>query len=345
MSTSTAHNLVGHLLMEKYLVIEHREVGGFSQTYLAVDTESPSSACYLLKIMDAELNPGMDFHSLHQFFAAEAQALGRLGGVAPIGLATQPVPKLISYCRDRSQVYLLQEFIEGERLDLWMDNMERPRFKAVIQLFAEVLLILYQIHKQGIIHCDIKPSNLIRRDQDHKLFLIDFGACCFCHTEPIACNYNPDFALGTPGYMPEEQAHGRPQFNSDLYALGMMMIQMITGVAPQNLEHHPMTRELNWHHYLRKPIANSQLIPILDRMVRINADNRYQTVHAVMTDLQHLLPKNTTARAPIFRVKLPRQQPSILPSPDPQTAPTLRKETRHPVSNLAATSALRLSVS
>jgi serine/threonine protein kinase len=329
MSPPIAQNLMGQLLMERYLVLEPLEAGGFSQTYLAIDTEDPEALCCVIKLMDTQLNPGLDFHSLHHFFEAEAHALGRLGTIA----RPRSVPALLAYCRDRRQVYLVQEFIEGERLDTWMEHVPLPSLKQVVQLLAEILLILYRIHQQGIIHCDIKPSNLIRRHRDGKLFLIDFGACFIsdrrtydmCQLSP---RFNPDcsqnFALGTLGYMPDEQADGRPQFNSDLYALGMMMIQILTGIAPQQLERYPTTAEWNWHQHIRKPLLSLALIPIIDRMVRIDPRDRDKNAIEVIESVQALIPAG--ARAMLPTVRLPLRRAEMRPDPMP---PTVRQANRH----------------
>ncbi len=298
-----AGNLIGQLLMEKYLVLEHLEMGGFSQNYLVVDRENPRSH-YALKFLDRQLNPNLDLASLHNFFEAEAHALGRLAGQNALALPYNPVPQLIAYCRDRHQIYLIQEFIEGERLDRWMETKtQQPQVKHAIKILAEMLLILHYIHKQGIIHCDIKPSNIIRRQQDGKLVLIDFGAS----TVPgLHLANNPDFALGTPGYMPQEQAAGKPQVNSDLYALGMMMIQILTGIAPKKLERDPNTQVLDWHQYVYPIFLKMpSLMVMIDRMVAFEAGDRYLTVLETISDLQRLIPKVIRPSPSIFHFKFP----------------------------------------
>jgi serine/threonine protein kinase len=298
-----ACNLVGQLLMEKYLVLEHLEVGGFSQTYLAVDTENPRFH-YALKFLDRQLNPELDLPSLHGFFEAEAHALGRLALQRALALSPNPVPQLIAYCRDRHQVYLIQEFIEGERLDLWIEHRTtQPQIKDVIKILAEMLLILHYIHSQGIIHCDIKPSNIIQREG--KLVLIDFGACSVPGLQLARCQ---DFALGTPGYMPQEQASGRPQLNSDLYALGMMMIEIITGIAPKKLERDPDNQLLDWHRYVYPIFLKiPSLIMILDHMVMYEPGDRYLTVLETVNDLQRLIPKLIRPSPSIFKFQFPRR--------------------------------------
>jgi serine/threonine protein kinase len=325
--------LVGQLLMQRYLILEPLESGGFSQTYLAIDTAAPDNLGCVVKLMDAQLNPGLDFDSLQHLFEAEAYALGCLGSALGIAPADRPVPELMAYCRDQTQLYLVQGLIDGQRLDSWMASVQQPRLKDVIAILMEVLAILAQIHQQGIIHCDLKPSNLIRRHQDQKLILIDFGACCFSDRntlmEPaIERAHRPDrqaYALGTPGYMPEEQAVGRPEFNSDIYALGMMIIQIITGISPEQLTRYPLTREWNWHEHIRKPLLHLELVPILDRMVRINSHDRYETVDEVITAVQALTPQFAVSRLPLFRLQ--RSHPETKYDPN---APTLCKDMPRP---------------
>jgi serine/threonine protein kinase len=312
--------------MQRYLILEPLESGGFSQTYLAIDTASPDNRACVIKFMDTRINAGVDFAQLSDLFEAEAYALGCLGTQDAIDPNGRSTPLLLGYGREQTQVYLVQELIEGDRLDTWMESTPQPRLKDVIEILQSCLIMLEAIHRQGIIHCDIKPSNLIRRSPDQKLILIDFGACSFSGAATLRSDSSdrakphdrPEFALGTPGYMPPEQAAGLPQFNSDLYALGMMIIQILTGIAPQKLERYPTTREWNWHEHIRKPLLNLELIPMLDRMVRLDYRDRYHTATAALNAIQNLHPQSSASRLPLFR------PPAPTPSqPDDPTAPTL----------------------
>jgi len=96
----------------------------------------------------------------------------------------------------------------------------------MIQLLLEVLGILEFVHSHGLIHRD-KPSNLIRRQQDGRLVLIDFGSVKQAWMQVVTartdihhvCNWHPSHdCCGTPGYMPTEQERGRPRLNSDICA-------------------------------------------------------------------------------------------------------------------------------
>jgi serine/threonine protein kinase len=298
MANVLSKTLIGQRLMDQYLVLKPLETGGFSQTYLALDTEQPETTGYLVKLLDLKRTAHIDFHTLKTCFDHEALALGQLNH----SLAEPTVPKLIAYCRDRDQIYIVQEYIEGQRLDQWIESQPKLRLKEILTLLQEILTLLAQIHHQGIIHCDIKPSNLVRR-RDGQLFLIDFGACRMpdkTHTE---------LTLGTPGYMPEEQVQGQPQINSDLYALGMMMIQILTGIPPQDLDYDAINREWDWQRHIPQFLMNLPLVSIIDRMVRHHPQDRYATAQAALTELQTLMPKRHSLRAwtakPFARPKKP----------------------------------------
>ena len=91
-----------------------------------------------------------------------------------------------------------------------------------------MLEILDFVHSHNVIHRDIKPQNIIRRQQDNKLVLIDFGA-----VKEVTGQASPlTIGIGTGGYMPMEQFNGKPAYASDIYAVGAIAIQAITGINP-----------------------------------------------------------------------------------------------------------------
>ncbi|MCL2939398.1 MAG: hypothetical protein O4805_13800 [Trichodesmium sp. St16_bin2-tuft] len=127
---------------------------------------------------------------------------------------------------------------------------------------------------------------LIRRKQDEKLVLIDFGAV---KEILLSTTKHPDqktvasttISIGTPGYMASEQAQGKPQINSDIYSLGMIAIHAFTGAEPNRLPSNN-TREINWQNQAN---VSSQLAQIIDKMVRFDYRNRYQSAKEVLKDL------------------------------------------------------------
>ncbi len=154
-------------------------------------------------------------------------------------------------------------------------------------MLIEVLGILDFVHTQGVIHRDIKPSNLIRRVGDRKLVLIDFGAIKQLRSQTALGKgqQRVTIAVGTPGYMPSEQIRRLPRPSSDIYALGMMGIQALTGVHPHKLLDDPQSGEVLWQHLV--PVS-TELAAILTKMTRYHFKDRYQMTTEVLEELQEL---------------------------------------------------------
>jgi serine/threonine-protein kinase len=104
-----------------------------------------------------------------ELFEREARTLGKIGN-------HPQVPRLLDYFEDNHQFYLVQEYISGSTLQQEVKRSGPLSEAGVKQFLSEILPLLQYIHSQQVIHRDIKPANLIRREQDRKLVLIDFGA-------------------------------------------------------------------------------------------------------------------------------------------------------------------------
>jgi tetratricopeptide (TPR) repeat protein len=143
-----------------------------------------------------------------------------------------------------------------------------------------------------VIHRDLKPSN-IRRAKDGTLFLIDFGAVKEINTLVLTPDGQPkpSIVAGTQGYMPPEQMRGRPRYNSDIYALGLICIQALTGKAPTQLEEDPETGELQWREYTN---ISDELAEILETMTYSDFGKRYQSAEEVIKDLEDLYKSGRT---------------------------------------------------
>ena len=154
-------------------------------------------------------------------------------------------------------------------------------------MLKEVLEILVFVHERGVVHRDIKPANLIRRKSDRKIVLIDFGAVKEIGglAGNAQGNTNLTIAIGSAGYMPIEQLNGKPRFSSDIYAVGMMGIQAITGAEPRLFAEHPETAELVWRDRLPQESYSPQFLDILDKMIRYDFRQRYQTADEVLNQI------------------------------------------------------------
>ncbi|MDD1428760.1 serine/threonine protein kinase [Dolichospermum sp. ST_sed9] len=154
-----------------------------------------------------------------RLFEQEAQILYQLGQ------NYDQIPKLSGYFQEDQDFYLIQEFIDGYDLSQEISPGKKLSENDVIQLLRDVLEILVYVHENKVIHRDIKPANIMRR-KDGKLVLIDFGVVKQINTT-IAIksgSTSRTSGFGTVGYMPIEQAIGKPKFSSDIYAVGMIAI-------------------------------------------------------------------------------------------------------------------------
>ena len=198
---------------------------------------------------------------------------------------------MFAHFEENGQFYLVQEFIDGHDLNTEIVPGNKSSESDVITLLKSILEVLAVAHEHqpnAIIHRDIKPANLMRRRQDGKIILIDFGAVKEINQLIVKANgdVTTTVAIGTPGYRPREQANGKPQLCSDVYAVGMIGIQALTGIQPHNLPDDPSTKEVIWRNLV--PRVDSRLADVLDKMVRAHFSQRYQNAGEALQALLFL---------------------------------------------------------
>lgn len=283
--------MIGQLLTGRYLILKKLGSGGFSETYLARDKYLPNHPLCVVKCLKLSSVSTISLETAHCLFEMEAQILDQLGR------KHSQIPTLFAYCHEQDQVYQIQEYIEGENLGDWIAQGQRIAPETAIDLLKQVLSILDFIHSHQVIHRDIKPSNLIRR-HDGKIVLIDFGAACSpdTHTSNGFSESDPAFAIGTPGYMPDEQEAGTSGFSSDIYALGMSLLHLLTGVHPHEFQLNPIMGEYDWQAHLGQQSIAEPFAELLSRMVRVRARDRYQHTSDILTALHSLPSQKSRSR-------------------------------------------------
>lgn len=256
---------------------------------MAEDIHQPNHPTCVVKHLQFSSNHLESLATLRRLFHREAQALQKLG-------KHDQVPQLLAYFEQDQEFYLVEEYILGNPLSTELKPGHCWSERQVIQLLQDVLGILKFVHSYGLIHRDLKPSNLMRRQQDGRIVLIDFGVVKQAWTQVVtvqgetctsfAIGMPATMAIGTPGYMPSEQGLGRPRPNSDIYALGMIGIKALTGLHPIQLPRAANSSELFWQHQAN---VSLQLACVLDKMVRYHFQDRYQTTTEVLQALQPLI--------------------------------------------------------
>ncbi|MEH2229650.1 MAG: serine/threonine-protein kinase [Nostoc sp.] len=208
------------------------------------------------------LQPQVMNQRIKERFLQEGETLLKLGQ------NHSQIPKLFNFFEENQELYLVQEFIEGHDLSQEMTFGKQSSETEVIKFLREILEVLEYVHYHGYIHRDIKPANIMRRFRDGKLILIDFGL----RKEINFLGQTPNSVdVGTPGYKPSEQINGTPMFSSDIYAVGMTAIQLLTGRPPYQLSK-DNNDEVVWRHLTR---VSDRLADILTTMLKNNFRERY----------------------------------------------------------------------
>jgi len=275
----------GTILHNRYEIIKDLGKGGFGNTYLAKDLDLPEKPHCVVKHLQPTDNSPTGLALAQRFFDKEAQILHNLGNQC------QQIPTLFANFEENGEFYLVQEFIDGHDLKKEIIVGQQLSESDVISLLKSILEVLAVAHEhqpKAVIHRDIKPANLMRRRQDGKIILIDFGAVKEINQLIVKANgdVTTTVPIGTRGYMPSEQAKGKPKLCSDVYAVGMIGIQALTGIHPDDLRDDPSTGEVSWRHLV--PRVDPKLADVLDRMVRDNFSNRYQNAREALQELLFL---------------------------------------------------------
>ncbi len=262
-----------HFLDGRYRILKVLNDGEKAKTYLTEDVNFPVKQ-FVVKQLHRATENAQSLAILHRLFASKATTLEQLGQ------EHDQIQKLVGYFEENEQFYLVEEFIPGLPLTEEILPGQPLNEDQVINLLSEILEILVVVHSRGVIHQDIKPENIIRRDSDKKLVLVDFNTI----NEAIA-NFE------RLEYMPIEQANGNLKYNSDIYALGVVAIAALLGLPRNEISHlrnqkNRLTGEMVWENKNLK--INKKLAKIINKMVRVDYRKRYQYATEVLDDLKKL---------------------------------------------------------
>ncbi|MBK1989479.1 tetratricopeptide repeat protein [Sphaerospermopsis aphanizomenoides BCCUSP55] len=273
--------MIGNTLVGRYQIISRLGGGGFGETYVAYDTHLPGSPQCVVKKLKPQSANTATLEIARRLFDTEAQVLYKLG-------THDRIPQLLAYFEENAEFYLVQEFIPSQDLSQELPPGKTLCQDEVILLLQEILEILDFVHQQKVIHRDVNPRNILRREQDSKLILIDFGAVKEITTQVITPTGQTQstVAIGTPGYIPGEQAQGSPKLSSDIYALGIIGIQAITGLLPHQLAKDPDTNEIMWRDYTK---VTPEFAEFLDKMVCYDFRQRYASATVALAALRELI--------------------------------------------------------
>ena len=274
MSRTSAVLRDGIILNNRYRIVKQIGRGGFGRAYLAEDTHRYRELC-VLKEFAPQVESDRELNKAEDLFEREAGILYKL--------KHRQIPKFEALLQTRvdgkRSLFLVQEYIEGE--DYWELLTRKGRLSEaeVTNMMWDLLPVLDYIHASKLVHRDISPDNLIRRESDGKTVLIDFG-CVKIAANAISRSTGQSVTLiGKKGYSPDEQTllgHAFPC--SDLYSLAATAVVLLTGKQPSQL-YNSYQGKWQWE---SKAKVSPNLKKVLNKMLAKKPSDRYQSADRVL---------------------------------------------------------------
>lgn len=211
-------NLIGHSL-ERYHILEQIGEGGMATVYKAYDTRLERDVA--IKVIRRSAFPAEHLEQILKRFERESKALAKL--------SHPNIVKVLDYGEYEGSPYMALEYLSGGTLK---QKLGKPiPWRDAIQLLLPIAQALEYAHEQGIVHRDIKPSNILLTVKNQPL-LTDFGIAKILETRELTTLTGTGVGVGTPEYMAPEQWTGKADAQSDIYSLGIVLYEMVTGRKP-----------------------------------------------------------------------------------------------------------------
>lgn len=255
------------LIKERYRLLKQIGQGGFSKTFVAVDEgQSPPIPCV---VQQFRLQ-----NETSKTFEQKAQRLEELGKHSQI-------PALLAHFEENHHLYLVHEFIEGTNLANLVEKEGAFSETQIWQLLENLLPVLQFIHARNLVHCDIKPENIILKSPSNLIDVKDLVLVDFAGARTVtSIDLTSESRIGSAEYAAPEQIKGKPIVASDLYSLGVTCIYLLTQIPPFDL-FDVVNDCWVWRQYLTTKVSE-HLGKILDKLVQKDFTQRFQSADEVM---------------------------------------------------------------
>lgn len=271
METLTAGQRLDH-----YEIVAHLGRGAFSEVYQARDERN--GRLVVLKCPDPAL---LGDQATFERFRREI-AIGRL-------LAHPNIQQALDGGETRSVPYLVLEYVEGERFRDYLEQHGRLPPAVAVGFARQIARALEYAHAQGIFHRDLKPENVLITP-DGQLKIIDFGIAYLAGARRLTWRWLST-TVGTPDYMsPEQVQGGRGDARSDIYALGIMLYEMLAGRPPYRGDNAFAVMEQHLNGRAAPPSRLNHAVPpgldgIVLKAIRKDPAERYRSAAEMLADL------------------------------------------------------------
>lgn len=310
------------ILVGRYLPLKLLGQGGFGAAFLARDRYTPGMRQCVVKQFQPSGNlTSTQLELAQKLFEREAEVLEEIGSQHDqipdlFAFFELSVPSLQPGKQDRF-FYLVQEFIDGKNLEEELTEKGKFSQAEVLQVLREILKVLKFVHENGSIHRDIKPSNIMRH-RNGKLYLLDFGAVKQV-TKATVGQGGASTGIYSMGFAPPEQMSGGEVYPStDLYALAVTAVMLLTGKEATEL-FDAYSNQWNWRSQVT---VSDRLADILDRMLLAAPSQRFHSAEEVIAALTPT--KKTPPATPV------NPPPQVPPSPITTTTPPPPPVARRP---------------
>jgi|GEM_PF-2757478 len=268
----------GTLLQNRYLIVHIERISSFSKIFFALDTyQDPPRNC-LVKIFEPIIQKSEIAQRVEREFQEETKNLKQLS------MSNRYIPEIYTYSSELQSYYIVRELIEGEPLSKKVESEGKLSCAEVRKIALDLLLVLSYLHKEGVVHQNIKPKNIILRSEDRMPVPIDFGSIKqIVSTYGFYGDKRIFSSSNIHGYAPAEQALGKSVPASDIYSLGLTALYLLTGKHPIDLAvgSDPGQIKIPLHIYDRDP----HLAAILARAIDPKIGDRYPHARAMRDDL------------------------------------------------------------
>ena len=258
------------LIYNRYSILHIERSSSFSKVFFALDTyQNPPRSC-VIKVFEPIVQKLKIARWIEREFQKEAKRLKQLS------LNNPHLPEIYTYSCDFQVYYIVRELIEGETLEEKVKSNGKFSTQMVREILLKLLIVLDYLHQEQVIHQNIKPENIILRDEDNIPISIDFGNIKqIVSTYGFYGNKQIFSADNIYGYAPAEQALGKAVPASDLYSLGLTAVYLLTARKPIELA---IDAKSNSFQLPEEVVASDpNLAEIISRAISSNIADRYNS--------------------------------------------------------------------